>query len=400
MVLSFMRRKSHTTLTLRLRSVQVFSLLAIFLTACQSGTATVPPMQEPDVLMTQAVQTALAEIVTSTPLPTETLPPTATQAARTPPGLPPVFTTDFLNPMDSPHTYETDTCTYLKNKWDSNKSVPGTVVFVVMFHGIDKDGLDMDVNDISVQDFNKMMNDMHEMGFEAINTEQLVNFLETNAKIPNRSVVLTYDDRHYAEAFEHFRPYYEKWGWPVINGYIAKEERPDLWEQNAALAAEGWVDYQAHGVVHNIPMSNSSSDDYLRSELQGAITNLQAHFNKTPIAIIWPGGGFDTRPVQIAREYGYRLGFTVNPRGPIMYNWIPLGDQKDGQRPYYIPEGPVGDPLMTLPRYWPYQVEQNLDVIRLLGKEAAAYAEQNKAVELEYYDIVCKPTYGEIPGFQ
>jgi hypothetical protein len=55
---------------------------------------------------------------------------------------------------------------------------------------------------------------------------------------------------------------------------------------------------------------------------------------------------------------------------------------------------------MTLPRYWPYQVEQNLDAIRLLGKEAAAYAEQNKTVELEYYDIVCKPTYGEIPGSQ
>ncbi len=384
----------------RLRAMQVFGLLTIILTACQSGVTTVPPTQEPDVLMTQAVQTALAEIQTSTPLPTETNLPAPTEAARTPPGLPPTFMTDYLDPMDSPHTYEMDTCSYLKNKWDPNKSAPGTIVFVVMFHGIDKDGLDMDVNDISVRDFNKMMNDMHEMGFEAIDSEQLVNFLETNAKIPNRSVVLTYDDRHYAEAFEHFRPYFEQWGWPVINGYIAKEERPDLWAQNAELAFEGWVDYQAHGVVHNIPMSNASSDDYLTNELLGAITNLQAHFNKTPIAIIWPGGGFDTRPVQFARRFGYRIGFTVNPRGPIMYNWIPQGDQKDPRRPYYIPEGPVGDPLMTLPRYWPYQVLQNLDAIRLLGKEAAAYAEQNKAVELEYYDIVCAPTYGEIPGMQ
>ena len=395
-----MRKNFRISLPLRLRALQVFSLLAIILTSCQSGAAIVPPTQDPDALMTQAVQTALAEIVTSTPIPTETPLPTATMLPRTPPALPPAFTTDFLNPMDSPNIYETDTCTYLKNKWDPNKSAPGTIVFVVMFHGIDKDGLGMDVNDISVRDFKKMMNDMHEMGFEAINTEQLVNFLETNAKIPNRSVVLTYDDRHYAEAFEHFRPYYDKWGWPVINGYIAKEERPDLWAQNAALAAEGWVDYQAHGVVHNIPMSNASSDDYLASELLGAITNLQTHFNKTPIAIIWPGGGFDSRPVQFARRFGYRVGFTVNPRGPFMYNWIPLGDQEDPRRPYFIPEGPVGDPLMTLPRYWPYQVVQNLDAIRLLGKEAAEYAEQNKAVELEYYDIVCAPTYGEILGMQ
>jgi len=400
MVVFFMRQIFQVFFAIRWRSMLAFSLSAVVLAACQPGAPPALPVQDTGALMTKAVQTVLAEIETSTPLPTATPSPTATQEVRTPPALPPAFTTDFLNPMDSPHAYETDTCTYLKNKWDPNKSAPGTIVFVVMFHGIDKDGLDMDVNDISVQDFNKMMNDMHEMGFEAINTEQLVNFLESNAKIPNRSVVLTYDDRHYAEAFEHFRPYYEKWDWPVINGYIAKEERPDLWAQNAALAAEGWVDYQAHGVVHNIPMSNASSDDYLTSELQGSITNLQAHFNKTPIAIIWPGGGFDTRPVQFARRFGYRVGFTVNPRGPIMYNWIPLGDQYDERRPYYIPEGPVGDPLMTLPRYWPNQVEQNLDAIRLLGKEAAAYAEQNKAVEQEYYDIVCAPTYGEIPGVQ
>jgi hypothetical protein len=52
---------------------------------------------------------------------------------------------------------------------------------------------------------------------------------------------------------------------------------------------------------------------------------------------------------------------------------------------------------MTLPRYWPNQVLANLDAIRAMGQDATAYAEQNKATELEYYDIVCSPTYGPIP---
>ena len=52
---------------------------------------------------------------------------------------------------------------------------------------------------------------------------------------------------------------------------------------------------------------------------------------------------------------------------------------------------------MTLPRYWPSQVRDQLDQVRLTGKEAVFYAEQNKKVELEYYDIVCAPEYGEIP---
>ena len=52
---------------------------------------------------------------------------------------------------------------------------------------------------------------------------------------------------------------------------------------------------------------------------------------------------------------------------------------------------------MTLPRYWPNQVIPNLDVVRVISEQAALYAEQNKATELEYYDIVCAPTYGPIP---
>lgn len=347
--------------------------------------------------MTQAVGTAMAGLVTPTPLPTETPLPTATLPPRTPPALPPVFTTGILNPLDTPHTYVVDTCQYLQDKWNSDNAAPGTIVLVIMFHGIDKDGIGMDANDISVQDFKKLMNNLKELGFEAINTEQLANFLDHNAVIPNRSVVLTYDDRHYAEAFEHFRPYAQQWGWPVINGYIAKDERSDLWAENAALAAEGWVDYQAHGVVHNINIVPSSTDEFILSELQGSIDNIQTYFGKTPIAYIWPGGGFTPRGVELARQVGYRVGFTVNPRGPFMYNWIPQSDDADPTRPSYIPEGPSNDPRLTLPRYWPTQVLGQLDAIRVMGNEAAAYAEQNKAIELEYYDIVCAPTYGPIP---
>jgi hypothetical protein len=80
-----------------------------------------------------------------------------------------------------------------------------------------------------------------------------------------------------------------------------------------------------------------------------------------------------------------------------MYNWVPLADQPDSARPAFLPEGYVNDPRMVLPRYWPYQVQSSLDAVRNIGKDAAAYAEQNKATELEYYDIMCAPAMGMIP---
>jgi hypothetical protein len=371
-------------------------LLTVIITACAPSASS--PSPDVNAVYTQAFETALAALQpTNTPISTETPVPAAT-AIRTPPALTSIFVASQLNPLDTPHTYIQDTCQYLYDKWNSNNATPGTVAMVVMFHGITQEKATR-VHDISKQDYKKLMEDLKEQGFEAINATQLADFLDHNAKIPQRSVVLIVDDRHQAESFnEHFRPYYEQWGWPVINGWISAFGGEDAFlPENVALANEGWVDYQSHGFIHNENMTDSSTDEFLTQELQGSITNLQKYFNKTPIAIIWPGGNFGIRPVQFARQFGYRIGFTINPRGPVMYNWIPLADQQDPARPIYLEESYVDDPRMVLPRYWPYQVQANLDVVRNIGKDAAAYAEQNKATELEYYDIMCASTLDNIP---
>jgi hypothetical protein len=168
---------------------------------------------------------------------------------------------------------------------------------------------------------------------------------------------------------------------------------PTLWAENAALSAEGWVDYQAHGYIHNIPITDGSTTNSSRSEMGGAISSLKKYMNKTPIAYIWPGGGFSRRAVELGTQLGYKLGFTVNPRGPVMYNWIPQADAFNDANPYAIPETPTGNPLMTLPRYWSTDARSHLDTVRLVGQGAAEYAAQNKAIELEYYDVVCAPSF-------
>lgn len=377
--------------------ILTFSLVAGLLAACQPAAATA----DPNIIMTVAFETAFAEISkpTETPVPTETPIPTAT-IPRTPPALPAAYQTSLLKVDDIPRTYVTDSCQYLQNKWNPNNSAPGTVVMVVMFHGITKDDA-TGPNQISAQNFKKLMNDLHEMGFQAINMQQMVDFMYNNAKIPQRSVLLIVDDRHFAESFnDHFRPYYEEWGWPVVNAYIGIDERPDLWAENAALSAEGWVDYQAHGYIHNIPIANSSTDEFIMGEMGGAITSLQKYMNKTPIAYIWPGGGFSARAAEVGIQLGYKLGFTVNPRGPVMYNWIPQADTVNQANPMAIPEMPANNPLMTIPRYWDTDARNKLDTVRAISEQAAQYAEQNKAIELEYYDIVCAPAYGAIPAAQ
>ena len=373
------------------------SLFATLLAACQPAA----PTTDINAALTAAFETAVAQInaptatpqITDTPIPTATVP-------RTPPALPGTYQSGILKPNDIPRSYVADSCQYLKDKWDSTKSAPGTVVMTIMSHRINQDAATSDPASLTIssKDLKRLMNSLHDAGFTAINMQQMSDFMYNNAKIPQLSVLIIVDDRSSSSKYnDHFRKYYEEWGWPVVNAYIGLDERPDLWAENAVLSSEGWVDYEAHGYIHNIPISDGSTDDFITSEMGGVITTFQKYFNKTPIAYIWPGGGFSKRAAEIGVQLGYKLGFTVNPRGPVMYNWIPQADAYNEDNPYAIPETPAGNPLMTLPRYMDITAGDHIDEVRVMSQEAAAYAEQNKATELEYYNIVCAPTYGPIP---
>ena len=357
------------------------SLLVILLAACVPATAQPTP----------------TETKTSSPTPTQTPTITLTPTPRTPPTLPAPYQNGNLTPYGTPETYIKDECQYIKDKWSSMNSAPGTVVMTIMFHSISGE-IVTNADKISEYDFRQLMTRLHDNGFQAINTTQMAAFMESNAKIPPRSVLLIVDDRRRSQYYDFwFRQYWETWGWPVVNAWISTDlSNADIWQEQVTLENEGWVDHQAHGFEH-FPIGPLSSEDYIQQELQKPIEAFQEHFNKSPIAIIWPGGGFTPHAAEVARSLGYRLGFTTNPRGPVMFNWVPLAFLHDPQRPTWIPEGLVLDPLMVLPRFWSSDAIVHINDVIQIGQEAAAYEEQNKATELEYYDIVCVQQNGPIP---
>jgi len=369
-----------------------FFFLLVFLAGC--GAAPVLPFLPTDTA-TPLPSATFTPAPTDTPTVTETPSPTAT-ALRTPPALAGIFQTELLNPLDPPHPYIQDTCQYLHDKWSSANSAPGTVLMPIMFHSI---GGETGGDRISEPDFYTLMQALHDDGFQAVTTAQAASFLESNARIPPLSVMLIVDDRRARYYYDTlFRPYWDEYGWPLVNAWISlddsitAENLPD----HILLEAEGWVDHQAHGFQH-FPILSDATDEYLLQELQRPIDFFQENFHKKPIAFIWPGGNFTPRAAAMARQLGYELGFTINPRGPLMFNWVPLSDAKDPGRPSWIPEGPVNDPLMVLPRYWDTDAINHLAEVIQIGQAAAAFAGQNKAAEMEYYDIVCAAALGPIP---
>jgi len=415
----------------------ILILLVLILAGC-AGQASPP---SPTLNATQFFQNALLTATyavhpqaTATPSITPSVTPSVTPVPPTPtpkklgpaPTLPVAFTSALLDPWaGTPHTYIEDTCQYLKMKWDPNNSVPGTLVMPIMFHSITDDSLPLaEDTDIHHSDLMILLKHANDIGYKTITTQQLVDFLYHNAKIPMKSMILIVDDRRPGVFRLAFGPFLEKYhwtltlAWPVADtdskpaSNVLGETFTSLWQQMEAYAATGYIDMQSHGYIHNIVIDNYSTDAFINHEMVDSHTVLQQHFyckdfktgqaipdcqSTQPLAYIWPGGGFSKRGVEIGLTAGYQIGFTINPRGPVMFNWIPQSDAKDPRYPAFIPEGPAGDPLMTLPRYWPQNAAQKMDELLDISRQAAAYAAQNKDTELTYYDIKCADMLGPIP---
>ncbi len=380
-----MKKNENKTGEMFFRFANILAL-AITLTACGSPAVATGVITEIAITENPAVGAADTESILSVP---------ATVEAQF--ILPAAFQSGYLNPLDTPRTYLQDTCKYLRAKWNPYNAEPGTVVMIIMLHGVYGSAPE-NPEDIDSSELRKIMKQLKTQGFEAINIKQLLSFMERNVYIPPRSVLFVRDGRYEKEDFDkNFRQYWDDWKWPIINGWASQADTPEkLWLENIQMENEGFVDHQAQGVQVGSYLSDDSSKVIIARELQGSLDAFE-RFGKTPIAFVWQGGGFGQRPVEIARELGYQLGFTANSRGPVMYNWVPLADEVDKKRPSYIPEGAIKDPLMTLPRYWPHQALSFIDTVRVIGKDAKAYAEANKDAELEYYKNMCEPAYEPIP---
>jgi hypothetical protein len=97
--------------------------------------------------------------------------------------------------------------------------------------------------------------------------------------------------------------------------------------------------------------------------------------------LIWPGGNFTKTAVEMAREAGFKVGFTIFSRGPVLFNWIPQGEK----------EASMDDPLMVLPRYWSTAADVALISALEVSEAAKKDAEAVKEAELYYYNTYCGP---------
>jgi len=346
--------------------------------------------QSPSVTRSITLQAELTDTPTASP--TATLIPTVNHTSL-PPTITPTpwalstFNSSLLYPSVSPVSYIEDTCAFLEDRWGEGKSEPGTIVVPIMFHSILKPQRKIEENNnepIYRADFEYFVQKASEMGFETITAAQLLGFLEHNESIPPRSMMMILDDQRPGTA-EYMMPFLEENDWTVTLAWITMDSTSDTsWSILEKLSETGRLDIQSHG-HDSIPLMSYTPLSVIENELYKSKSVLESHFNIVPIAYIWPGGNFTTQAVEMAREADYKLGFTVYSRGPLMFNWIPLGEAEQA----------VDDPLMVLPRYWSVETSRALEEAVEISEAASAAAEEVKEDELLFYSLFCQSGEGD-----
>ena len=278
-------------------------------------------------------------------------------------------------------TYLTDECEYLRLRWSEDSSQPGTVVVPIMFHSIVQDGTRVsDPKDITGDEFIRFVNYARFLGFETITMQQLLDFLSHNASIPPRAMLIIVDDRRPGLISEWIMPVLEENDWSAISAYIADPNSLQwAWDLMGELYKSGRLEVQSHGYSGNLYIVPETPLEQIQDEIWKSTSILEEHFGTRPTAFIWPGGNFTPLSAEVAREDGYELGFTAYSRGPVLFNWVPLGEE----------ERAVNDPLMVLPRAWSSAVNVNLDEAVKISEQAASFAEENYQKEAEWYRTYC-----------
>ncbi len=332
-------------------------------------TSTLTETPEPTNTPTQVP--TITEMPTSTPTITPTITPTPWNVD--------LFASDQFRPWVEGVHYISDTCQYLTARWGENKSSPGTVVVPIMFHSITQPGrVITDNTSISMETFDAFMAYAKLLGYETITTEQLITFLDSNAEIPERSMILILDDRRPGVA-RAFLPYLDENFWTLTLAWISVPNSDAEWDEIEELAEAGRYDVQSHGYRHEY-IQDFTPEEVIHDELYRSMAVLEEHFGTEPSAIIWPGGNFTQKSVDIAQEAGYSIGFTAYSRGPLLFNMIPLGEE----------ERQIDQPLYVLPRFWSTAAFSALDDGVSFSESASVFADQQREAELFWMELYCK----------
>ena len=171
--------------------------------------------------------------------------------------------------------------------------------------------------DITPERLNADFRAIKEQNLTPVSLDQLVNHLRTGVPLPEKPVVLTFDDGyvgHYDYAYRLAKYYQYPVAFSVftdkVDGHIVGRSTLN-WAQVEEMAQDPLVTIVSHSVTHPRDLRELSDDD-LRYELEISKQRLEEKLNMPIDYFTYPEGNHDERVVKAAEVAGYRAGLIMD----------------------------------------------------------------------------------------
>jgi peptidoglycan/xylan/chitin deacetylase (PgdA/CDA1 family) len=182
---------------------------------------------------------------------------------------------------------------------------PGKVVCpILLYHHISRpDSPTTSTYYIPPEDFEIQMKALHDWGYTSISISQLVEAILHGARLPNRPVVITFDDGNldvYTNAF----PIMQEYGFTGVMYIVVNELHADGYmgiDQIQEMAAAGW-EVGSHSMTH-APLSDAH--ERLNFEIYQSRIDLQGALGLPVRSFAYPYGEMDATVSTQVQSYGY-----------------------------------------------------------------------------------------------
>lgn len=147
-------------------------------------------------------------------------------------------------------------------------------------------------------------------GYTTLTIKQLKDYILNNSPIPEKSILITFDDGYMDNYYSAF-PILKEFNMTATIFCIASELDGSYYISKEAIKemSDYGIDIESHTVTH--PHLNKLQYDKQLEELIESKKILESITGKEITSIAYPFGDFDDNSIKAAKEAGYTLGFTT-----------------------------------------------------------------------------------------
>jgi biofilm PGA synthesis lipoprotein PgaB len=167
---------------------------------------------------------------------------------------------------------------------------------------------------VSPELFTQHLDHLAEGGYTVLGLEEVLEALRTGGSLPDKAVVLTFDDG-YSSVYETAFPMLQARGWPFTvfvcpDGIDHRRGPLVTWDQLREMAAAG-VTIASHGLRHDHlhrRVAEEEDADWqvrIKGELEESAARLTKEIGRSPAMMAYPYGEYDAALQSIVAEMGW-----------------------------------------------------------------------------------------------